>query len=81
MSISPPRASKRDHTVRDMLNSAALVLIDLDGCLAFGNDPHPAAPALLERLGSRYAVLSNNSTQTPASTSGIKRKPWSAAPP
>jgi len=38
-----------------------------DGCLAFGNDPHPAAASLLERLGSRYAVLSNNSTQTPAS--------------
>jgi HAD superfamily hydrolase (TIGR01450 family) len=50
-----------------MLDSAALVLIDLDGCLAFGNDPHQAAPALIERLGSRYAVLSNNSTQTPAS--------------
>lgn len=50
-----------------MMNSAALVLIDLDGCLAFGNDPHPAAPALIAQLGSRYAVLSNNSTQTPAS--------------
>jgi HAD superfamily hydrolase (TIGR01450 family) len=50
-----------------MMNSAELVLIDLDGCLAFGNDPHPAASALLERLGSRYAVLSNNSTQTPVS--------------
>ena len=50
-----------------MMNSATLVLIDLDGCLAFGNEPHPAASALLERLGSRYAVLSNNSTQTPAS--------------
>ena len=50
-----------------MMNSAELVLIDLDGCLAFGNDPHPAASILLEQLGSRYAVLSNNSTQTPAS--------------
>jgi HAD superfamily hydrolase (TIGR01450 family) len=50
-----------------MINSAELVLIDLDGCLAFGNDPHPAASALLQRLGSRYAVLSNNSTQTSAS--------------
>lgn len=49
------------------MNSAELVLVDLDGCLAFGNDPHPAASILLEQLGSRYAVLSNNSTQTPAS--------------
>jgi HAD superfamily hydrolase (TIGR01450 family) len=50
-----------------MMNSAELVLIDLDGCLAFGNDPHPAASILIEQLGSRYAVLSNNSTQTPES--------------
>ena len=50
-----------------MMNSAELVLIDLDGCLAFGNDPHPAASILLEQLGSHCAVLSNNSTQTPAS--------------
>lgn len=50
-----------------MMDSAELVLIDLDGCLAFGNDPHPAASTLLKRLGTRYAVLSNNSTQTPLS--------------
>jgi HAD superfamily hydrolase (TIGR01450 family) len=49
-----------------MINSAELVLVDLDGCLAFGNDPHPAASVLLEQLGTCYAVLSNNSTQTPA---------------
>lgn len=62
-----PRAHDPDHAARDMMNSAALVLIDLDGCLAFDNEPHPAASALIKRLGSRYAVLSNNSTQTPAS--------------
>jgi len=67
VSILSPQPSERDDVARDMMSSAALVLIDLDGCLAFGNDPHPAASRLLKQLGSRYAVLSNNSTQTPAS--------------
>jgi HAD superfamily hydrolase (TIGR01450 family) len=67
VSISSRRASEPDHAARDMMNSAELVLIDLDGCLAFGDDPHPAASALLMQLGSRYAILSNNSTETPAS--------------
>ena len=65
--ISAPRSGKLDDAARDAMNSATLVLIDLDGCLAFGNEPHPAAPGLLARLGPRYAILSNNSTQTPAS--------------
>ncbi len=50
---------------RDLLNSAELVLIDLDGCLAFGNEPHPAASAFLARHDRRYAILSNNSSETP----------------
>ncbi len=50
---------------RDLLSSAELVLIDLDGCLAFGNEPHPAASAFLARYDGRYAILSNNSTETP----------------
>ncbi len=50
---------------RDLLNSAELVLVDLDGCLAFGNEPHPAARAFLARHDGRYAILSNNSTETP----------------
>jgi len=54
-----------------LLDSAALVLIDLDGCLAFGNVPHPAAPDLLRRLAGRYAVVSNNSTETPESLAGV----------
>jgi HAD superfamily hydrolase (TIGR01450 family) len=50
---------------RALLDSARLVLIDLDGCLAFGNRPHPAAPAFLARHDGRCAILSNNSTETP----------------
>lgn len=53
------------------LGEAGLVLIDLDGCLAFDLEPHPAAAALIRRLGSRYAILSNNSTETPATLAAI----------
>ena len=66
VSISSRRTSGLDHAARDLMMSAELVLIDLDGCLAFGNEPHPAASGLLAQLDERYAILSNNSTQTPA---------------
>ena len=48
-----------------MLSGAELVLLDLDGCLAFGEVPHPAAAQLIERLEGRYVIVSNNSTDTP----------------
>jgi HAD superfamily hydrolase (TIGR01450 family) len=67
MVISSQRTSESDDAARDLMMSAELVLIDLDGCLAFGNEPHPAASTLLAQLDARYAILSNNSTQTPAS--------------
>ena len=51
--------------IKMALNKAELVLIDLDGCLAFDLVPHPAAAEFLRRLESRYVVLSNNSTETP----------------
>jgi NagD protein len=67
MVISSQQTGEPDGAARDLLMSTELVLIDLDGCLAFGNEPHPAAPNLLAQLDARYAILSNNSTQTPAS--------------
>lgn len=67
MVISSQRTSEPDDAARDLMMSAELVLIDLDGCLAFDNEPHPAASTLLAQLDGRYAILSNNSTQTPAS--------------
>jgi HAD superfamily hydrolase (TIGR01450 family) len=67
MVISAQQTGEPDGAARDLLMSTELVLIDLDGCLAFGNEPHPAAPNLLAQLDARYAILSNNSTQTPAS--------------
>lgn len=51
-------------TARALLRNADLVLIDLDGCLAFGDRPDPAAARFLDMLEGRYAVLSNNSTDT-----------------
>lgn len=58
---------------REILDAAELILIDLDGCLAFGNEPHPAAGAFLARHDGRCAILSNNSTETPE---GLARILW-----
>lgn len=52
---------------RELLARAQLVLIDLDGCLVFGDTPHPAAPDFLRRYRDRCAILSNNSSETPES--------------
>src|SRR5690606_963089 len=46
-----------------------LVLIDLDGCLTFGDVADSAAARLLDMLAGRFVVLSNNSTDTPHSLS------------
>ena len=67
MSDSLIHLENANAAAHDIVMAADLVLIDLDGCLAFGGKPHPAAGALIRQLGSRYAILSNNSTQTPAS--------------
>jgi HAD superfamily hydrolase (TIGR01450 family) len=55
----------------EILGRARLILVDLDGCLAFGNKPHPAAREFLERYGDRCAILSNNSSETPESLSRL----------
>ena len=64
LSSTADRSTEHGNVARH-LDVAGLVLIDLDGCLAFGDQPHPAASALLDRLAGRYAILSNNSTETP----------------
>lgn len=56
---------------RAAVAAARLVMIDLDGCLAFGGVPHPAAAAFLARVADRYVVLSNNSSDTPVSLAGV----------
>jgi HAD superfamily hydrolase (TIGR01450 family) len=45
------------------------ILCDLDGCLLSGDRVLPGARTLLERAGDRLVILSNNSTDTPASLS------------
>ncbi|MCR8724680.1 HAD-IIA family hydrolase [Frigidibacter sp. ROC022] len=56
-------------TAAALLREAELVLIDLDGCLAFGEAPAPSAAAFLRMVEDRFVVLSNNSTDTPESLS------------
>ena len=48
-----------------MLDEYAHIFCDLDGCIVAGNTVLPGANALLEEVGSRLTILSNNSTDTP----------------
>jgi HAD superfamily hydrolase (TIGR01450 family) len=61
----------RREADRMAVSAARLVMIDLDGCLAFGGVPHPAAAAFLAGVADRYVVLSNNSSDTPASLAAV----------
>lgn len=45
------------------------ILCDLDGCLISGDRVLPGAGALLDLAGDRLVILSNNSTDTPATLS------------
>lgn len=45
------------------------ILCDLDGCLVSGDVLLPGAEALVRRAGERLTILTNNSTDTPASLS------------
>lgn len=74
-------APRRVRDICRLIDGARLVLLDLDGCLAFGDVPHPAAAALLARLGGRYAIVSNNSTETPRSMAMILRRRGLAVDP
>lgn len=60
-----PKTSAEDAVPSEIVARAALVLVDLDGCLAFGGVPHPDAARFLSAIDGRYVVLSNNSSTTP----------------
>lgn len=48
------------------LSDRAAILCDLDGCLVSGEQVLPGARELVERCGDRLWIVSNNSTDTPA---------------
>lgn len=56
-------------------------LCDLDGCLISGATVLPGAQALLEYAGDRLIILSNNSTDTPATLSARLKRLGLSAPP
>jgi ribonucleotide monophosphatase NagD (HAD superfamily) len=62
-----PTSIDRPDDARARLAHAELVLVDLDGCLTFGSQPHAAAARFVEMFAERYVVVSNNSTETPES--------------
>lgn len=46
-------------------------LVDLDGTLISGRRPLPGARQLLERMGNRWVLLSNDAEHTPVQLSGL----------
>ncbi|QOL80515.1 HAD-IIA family hydrolase [Pseudooceanicola spongiae] len=56
-------------------------LCDLDGCLISGTTVLPGAKALLDYAGDRLIILSNNSTDTPATLSARLKQLGLSAPP
>lgn len=49
----------------DLVARAEVVLLDWDGCLAYGDRMTPDAVRLIGRLAGKVAILSNNSTFLP----------------
>lgn len=53
------------NEISRLIDNAAGILIDWDGCLAFGDRLAEDALAFLSRYGDKVAILSNNSTHLP----------------
>lgn len=64
--FDPHTRGPSESDLRALAESKA-VLLDLDGCLIFGSQVHPAASRLIEMLAGRHVIVSNNSTDTPLS--------------
>lgn len=54
-----------------LIDTAEMVVVDLDGCLAADNVPLPGAVQLASRLGRRLVVASNNSTHSAQELSSL----------
>jgi 4-nitrophenyl phosphatase len=63
--------AEQASAAREALARADALLLDWDGCVAFGNVPQPAAIALIAAYPGRVAIVSNNSTLLPADLSRI----------
>jgi 4-nitrophenyl phosphatase len=50
---------------QELLANSAAVLLDWDGCVAFGDRPSPEAVRFLHAHRERVAIVSNNSTHLP----------------
>jgi NagD protein len=66
-----PRPPVEAAEIARLVRDSKIVLVDLDGCLAFGLRPHPAAQRFIEAFRDRYVILSNNSTETPESLAEV----------
>jgi HAD superfamily hydrolase (TIGR01450 family) len=59
------------HAARDTVAAARGILLDWDGCVAMDNRPLPDAVRFIAQRLERVAIVSNNSTDTPADLARI----------
>lgn len=60
-----------DRAACESIAAAQGFLLDWDGCVALGNRPQPDAVRFIAARLDRVAIVSNNSTDTPADLAGI----------
>lgn len=64
LALTESRLSELSAEAWQLIDAASVVVADLDGCLAADNVPLPGAVELVDRLGGRLVVASNNSTHS-----------------
>lgn len=69
------------EAARDALGRAEAVLLDWDGCIAYGDRPTEAAIRLLRAHAGKVAVVSNNTTSLPEEFSRILARHQLEVPP
>lgn len=62
--LNEPHLAALSSAAWQLLESADLVIVDLDGCLAADHVPLPGAMDFVQRLRDRLVVASNNSTHS-----------------
>jgi HAD superfamily hydrolase (TIGR01450 family) len=65
LSAADTRSVPAIHLAVETIRNAKGILLDWDGSVAIGNRMLPAARRLIEMLGARVVILSNNSTHLP----------------
>lgn len=79
-SLHAPRALEERAHYRSLVEDAAGILLDWDGCVALDDVPHAAGLAFLHRYADKIAIVSNNSTLWPGDIQRILARRGIALP-